>query len=251
MAKQGGIITLTGNIENLNFYKTKSGYHARKKTGPTAEMIANGESYKRTRENMAEFARACTGGKSIRHAFRELIKIAKDGTAVSRLNQQLSKVIKSDLHNERGKRTILDGDLPMLEGFEFNQNAALKTALDPEITAAIDRSTGKMTVSIPGFVPLKKLQAPKGADHFAITCAGAELDFENDKSIVSTNTTGDLPYDMTATGDINLTTTVTPNSTLPLFLVLGIEYSQVVKGIAYPLSDKSFNFLKLVKVSVA
>ncbi|MGZ3821630.1 MAG: hypothetical protein ACXVB6_13620, partial [Mucilaginibacter sp.] len=60
-----------------------------------------------------------------------------------------------------------------------------------------------------------------------------------------------LPWDATATTLINLTSTLTPGSSLPLFLVLGIEFYQEVNGEEYPLKNGSFNALSIVKVSAA
>ena len=48
---------------------------------------------------------------------------------------------------------------------------------------------------------------------------------------------------------INLANAVTPASTHPLFLVLGIEFYQEVNGQMYPLKNGAFNALALVKVN--
>jgi len=54
----------------------------------------------------------------------------------------------------------------------------------------------------------------------------------------------------TATAVLNLPHQVTANSTKPLFLVLGIEFSQEVNGTMYSLKNGAFNALALVKVDV-
>lgn len=58
-----------------------------------------------------------------------------------------------------------------------------------------------------------------------------------------------MPWDVTATPVIDLQNAVTPNSTHPLFLALGIEFYQEVNGVKYPLKNGAFNSLALVKVS--
>ena len=58
MAKQKGIIKPEGTIGDITFFKSKDGYLAREKSGPTAEQIANDPVFERTRENGKEFGRA-------------------------------------------------------------------------------------------------------------------------------------------------------------------------------------------------
>jgi hypothetical protein len=48
---------------------------------------------------------------------------------------------------------------------------------------------------------------------------------------------------------INHVNPVTPDSTKPLFLALGLEFFQEVNGRMYPLKNGSFNPLALVQVS--
>jgi hypothetical protein len=54
---------------------------------------------------------------------------------------------------------------------------------------------------------------------------------------------------MTATVAISHVNPVTPNSTKPLFLALGVEFYQQVNGQMYPLKNGSYNPLALVSVS--
>jgi hypothetical protein len=95
------------------------------------------------------------------------------------------------------------------------------------------------------------IAAPVGATHFKIVSAGAEVDFENKTYTVETNASDLLPWDATATTVINLASSMSTNSSLPLFLVLGIEFYQEVNGEEYPLKNGSFNALSIVKVSRA
>jgi hypothetical protein len=46
----------------------------------------------------------------------------------------------------------------------------------------------------------------------------------------------------------NLSSTLTPNSTMPLFLVFGIKFFQEVNGTLYALRNGTFNALQVVKV---
>src|SRR5690606_17178451 len=116
MARQTGIIRLKGTIGGVTFYKTTDGHLAREKGGVDKKRIETDPAFQRTRENGAEFGRAGDGGKLIRKAIRLLLQNAKDKRVTSRLTQSLMKVIKTDTTNERGLRTIPDGDMSLLDG---------------------------------------------------------------------------------------------------------------------------------------
>ena len=168
---------------------------------------------------------------------------------VGRLTQEMVKVIQADVTSVRGKRNVIDGEAKLLEGFEFNSGSKLGTTLYAPFTAVIDRVAGTLTVSVPSFIPVNMVAAPGGATHFKIISAGSAVDFELETFEVDTNESAILPWDSTATAAINLANAVTPNSTQPLFLTLGIEFYQEVNGVNYPLKNGSYNALALVSVN--
>lgn len=248
MAQQKGIIPLKGTIGNINFYKSRDGYLAREKTSIDAERIANDPAFARTRENGAEFGRAGVAGKVLRTALRSLLLNTSDSRMLSRLTGAMMKVVKADVTSERGLRNVIDGEVVLLEGFEFNANSKLGTSLFAEYTATMNRVTGALVINFPSFIPANLIAAPSGATHFKIVSAGAEIDFENQSYVVETESSGELPWNSLATAVINLPHQVTANSTKPLFLVLGIEFSQEVNGVNYSLKNGAFNALAIVKV---
>ena len=139
MARQTGIIKLKGTLGDISFYKTTDGHLARTKGGVDASRIANDPAFQRTRENGSEFGRAGKGGKLLRNAIRVLLQKSKDKRVTSRLTKDLVAIVKTDTTNERGLRTIQDGDLSLLENFEFNINGKLGTTLFAAFTNAFDR----------------------------------------------------------------------------------------------------------------
>lgn len=249
MAKQKGIIKLEGTIGDITFYKSQDGFLAKGKGGIPADRIANDPSFQRTRENGSEFGRAGKAGKVLRTALRAMLQNASDNRMVSRLTQEMVKVIQADAVNPRGLRNVIDGEAELLEGFEFNKKGKLGTSLYAPFTASIDRVTGALTANLAAFVPQNMIAAPGGTSHFKIVSAGAEVDFENESFTVDTQATAILPWDANPTAVINLANAVTANSAHPLFLAFGIEFYQEVNGQMYPLKNGAFNALSLVKVS--
>jgi hypothetical protein len=249
MARQKGIVKLDGTLGGITFYKSQDGYLAREKGGVEASRIANDPAFARTRENGAEFGRAGKAGKMLRTAFRSLLQNTADPRMVSRLTADFVKVIKADETNDRGLRNVIDGEVEMLQGFEFNIKGKLGTTLYAPYTGSIDRVAGSLEVTIPAFVPINMVAAPTGSTHFKIISAGAEVDFENETFTVDANESAILAWDATNTAPLTLSNSVTANSTKPLFLVLGIEFYQQVNNQMYSLKNGAYNALALVQVS--
>lgn len=249
MARQKGIIKLKGTIGDITFYKTKDGHLAREKGGIDASRIASDPAFQRTRENGSEFGRAGKAGKTLRTALRTLLINSANNRMVSRLTQAMVKVIQADVVNERGLRNVIDGEAELLVGFEFNIGGKLGTTLFAPFVGAIDRVAGAITVDLASFIPANMIAAPSGTTHFKIISAGAEIDFEAEVFVTTNSETAILPWDMTPTQAINHLNAVTPNSTKPLFLALGVEFYQEVNGRMYPLKNGSYNPLALAQVS--
>jgi hypothetical protein len=248
MAKQTGIIKLKGTIGGISFYKTTDGHLAREKGGVDANRIANDPAFQRTRENGSEFGRAGKGGKVLRNAIRVLLQNAKDKRVVSRLTKDLVAIVKTDTTNERGLRTLQDGNLSLLEGFEFNLNGKLGATLFAAFTKAFDRVTGDATLNIAAFSPAIRVAAPTGTTHFKVVMGAAELDFVNETSTFENDETAILPYSAADTAPIALTASITANSTLQVVQVVGVEFYQEVNGQMYALKNGAYNALAVVTI---
>lgn len=249
MAQQKGIIKLKGTIGDITFYKTKDGHMARERGGIDAKRIANDPAFQRTRENGSEFGRAGKAGKVLRSSLRTLLLNSADSRMVSRLTQAMIKVIQADTISVRGLRNVIDGEAELLTGFEFNTNGTLSSCLFAPYEATIDRATGEIKVTLAPFVPANMVVAPGGTTHFKIISAGTEVDFEAETFIEAHSESAVLKWDAAPTLAITHTNMVTPNSTKPLFLAVGLEFYQEVNGKMYSLKNGSYNPLSLVAVS--
>ncbi len=248
MAKQAGIIKLKGTIDDVSFYKTADGHLARAKGGIDRNKILHSPAFARTRENNSEFGRAGRGGKLLRNSIRSLMQNAKDRRVVSRLTSQLLAIIKTDPVNARGQRTLDDGNLKLLEHFDFNLNGKLDTTFFGLYTCGFDRVAGEASISFNEFSATAQITAPTGTTHYKIALGSAELDFENKEFVYDEMDMGVLPYDNTTVAATNLTASLTPNSPNPVVIVLGIEFQQEVNGEYYSLKNGAFNALNVVKV---
>lgn len=248
MAKQSGIIKLEGTIGDITFYKSQDGLLARAKGGVDASRIKNDASFQRTRENGEEFGRAGSAGKLLRLAFRSYLQNSADSKMVSRLTKEMMVVVKADATNLRGQRNVLDGELELLEGFDFNIDGKLSSTLFLAYTATIDRATGALQVNIPAFSPANAVAYPEGATHLRFVSGGASIDFEAGVFETITSQSADITIAEAPVAAVDLLNQLTANSTHPLFLALGIEFYQQVNGVNYALKNGGFNALALVRV---
>jgi hypothetical protein len=251
MARQKGIIKLKGTIGDVSFYKSKDGYLAREKGGVDGDRIKNDPAFQRTRENGSEFGRAGRSGRMLRNAFRLLLQNASDSKVASRLTKEMLKVIQADQVNARGERTVADGQLILLNGFDFNINGKLNSTMYAPFTSTIDRVAGNASIDIPEFVPLSTLAYPSGATHFQVLAGAAEVDFVEETFTFSQSASAELEIGAVATPDLTLDNAFTPASALDVFLVLGLVFMQEVNGVMYPLKNGAYNPLTIVRVDAA
>lgn len=249
MAKQDGIIPLKGTIDNLTFLKTQDGYQARKKNTVVKGRMATDERYDRVRETMALFTSAANAAKLLRVPLRPIAKNASDSRVTSRLSKRMQAVIKADVTNPRGKKNVLDGETELLTGFEFNLKGKLSSTFFPTYEATIDRVTGNAVVKLPAFVSKTMIASPAEATHYQLNVAGLEVDFEKGTTISQFKSSEQMALTETEQAAFELGVTLTPNSTHPLFLVLGINFFIEDVGGNKPLKNKAFNALAIIKVS--
>lgn len=248
MARQSGSMKIQGTIGDLTFYKSGDRYLVRRKGGPRPDLIAGSPNFIRSRENSSEFGTASKAGKLVRFCLKSLVKHASDGGLCNRLTTELLKVIKSDPMSVRGKRSIVNGKLELLQGFEFNTIHKLSMTLRTPYKNNINRDTGKVFVSMPPFIPVNMITAPESATYFTITAGAAEIDFQANTFVVDTKKTAQLPFNSLPTDEIKLELNITQRSTLPLFVVLGIEFYERVDDVLQ-MVPRDYNSLALVAVS--
>jgi len=247
MGKQTGLLQFEGKVGNLCFYKTADGYLVRRNSSISAKRIKTAPAYARTRENMSEFAHAARTSKLFRKAFASLIERGGDKRATNALMRMMTRVLQHDELNPRGQRNVSDGQLKLLEGFEFSEKANLGNTLCTEFSGSIDRETGEMVIDVPEFKPANSIIGPEGATHFRLFAGGAAIDFKDFNFDVATSESACLLLKDKKQKAVRLVQSVTPGGTSPMFLLLGIEFLQLVNGKETAMT--SGNALAVVRVS--
>lgn len=214
------------------------------------ERVATDPGYARTRENIAEFEGAAKAGRLFNDAFRMLSYNSSDERVVMRLSRQMVKALKADTLSDRGMRNVALGDISVLRDFEFNGKRRLASIFFAPYLATIDRAAGTMNINVPDFIPDRLVKAPPGTTHFALVSAAAAIDFMLGTFTSNIATTPEMALGNQLEPAVSLSNTVPPNSTLPLFLALGVKYFQQVNNKFYALNNASFNALAIVQADI-
>lgn len=249
MAKQKGHHRILGTTGDMTYQKTQDGYTVKEKLHISPEKFKHSEKYARVRENMAEFARAGKASRLFRTAVMALLKTHADTRMISRLTTQFLRVIKSDPVSDRGQRSLLLGELDTMTGFEFNVSNPLSEPFHTPYTVAVSRATGQCTVDIPAFQIRDAISIPEGATHCRLSAAAVLLDFDKQTYFSNVKTSTDLALSEESVAAITLTPVVPALPTLPLFMLLGVEFFMVTNGKPYTL-NKAFNALRLVALDL-
>lgn len=236
MAKQMSVLTLSGNIGRINFFKNRTGFQAREKGGVPKSRIMSDPKFARTRENIAEFSNNAAAARMLKDAIRPAIQRFKDTRLHLRLTSRMMQVLKSDPVNVRGERQVSEGDWSLLRGLEMNGLTPLSGTLKMAYTLS-DGAT-EWGIDVPAFIPKDDVLIPEGASHMRVILAGAAVDFA----------TGEKSFEIAQSAEVPV---ATPSAGLSLAVqkgglpqshkiaLVGVEFLQVVNGEFYPLNNGS------------
>jgi hypothetical protein len=182
MAILTGALQLRGTIDNLSYYKHPNGKTiVRKKGGPPAERVRTHHNFQRTRENIKDFGTTASVASKVRKAMMPYMEYMSDGTYFNRLVGLVKLVGKTDRTNSRGSKHAYDGNIHLLEDFQWNAKLGFDKAVKADYCYTMDPATGSMSMDIVPFIPLADIEAPHGATHFQIMLRGCSIYHGNDR----------------------------------------------------------------------
>jgi len=248
MARNNGILKIEGTLQDLTFYKGQDGFLVKTKSSISRKRILKDPAFARTRENLTEFTDSAKAGKMLRLAMNELMQQSKDNRVTSRLMQKMSSIQKLDTVHLRGKRTVEQGltteeGKTLLVNFNFNDRAPMESILLAQYS--VDEQNGD--VSIPGFVPGLNLYKPEGATHVSLRSAFMAVNFTTGKFNGGVSPEENLLIDMTKK-DVLLVPDSVPSGTGNVFILLLVEFYQMVNNTQYPLRNGAHNSLSILSV---
>ena len=221
---------------------------AKKKTIVNRRRVLTDPVFEMTRQNNAEFARACTANRLLRHAFRLAMSNKADRYVSGRLTKTMFNILQSDSVNGRGERRVTKGILGILEGFNFNGDTSLQNVLRAPYTITIDKTVMQVTIQFPSFFAKAMIEPISNANAFMLTGIAASLDLEEETWPVDPVETDILDIFRHPCKTLELRIPVHEHkSTHVIIVALGIEFFHEVRGRYQPV-DKKHNALAVVKV---
>lgn len=267
MARQTGPLKYKGNIGGIRHFKMKGlkGSFAGMAGGASAEQIKTAPEFKRTRENMNEFAGCAAAGKSVRVGLSSLMQTMSDSQLTGRLTAIMKKINLEDQSEARGQRAILISEqTKYLKGLVFNKSNNFNSMFTGTVRMTPTASRTGVNAII-SYNLSTNINAPAGATHFRLVLAVSAIsDFIynadtkmyepanpalNEKSTVtympeiSVGGGGSITSNLDCQLPASITSLTEDTS---LIACIGIEFLQEVSGNFYLFS--SGNALKIVDV---
>lgn len=158
-----------------------------------------------TQANASEFGLASKTSKSIRTMLYPILQDMSDTMMYKRFVAIIHRIIKSNDALPKSQRSLMDGELQLLEGFEFNETSPLGNYCSVLPTIAYEGQV--LTVSFPEFSNSAIKAPPKATGttigiHVSVidTVAGVELHAEQFRiEVANTNGTTNAIIFTTAT----------------------------------------------------
>jgi len=250
MAKYISNIKVRGTLYGVTYRATKDGMVMQEKPGPTSEQVKNDPKFEKTRKMSSEFGNACTGSRILTQLFSEAIENCHEKRMNRRLVGVLRKVISSDTVSQNGERNLLMGDNRLLKGFEWNKNAHFGAITKLGITTTVDRKSGQVTFHFTSYVPINVLRGPKGATHYRITAAAAEMNWRENVRHIAMHATEYMPWDGERTQAFSVMVLLNEDTKKPIVGNLSIRWYLEVNGIMNPMYNEGFNAAEIVEVDV-
>lgn len=263
MARNYSFVKLEGTLDDVTFYQKDGQNLVKKKSRVSKNRIMNDPIFKRTRENMNEFAGAAKVGKAFRDGFAGVYHLMSDTYMGARINGQFKRVNRSGA-GPRGQRDFdVVAHTDQIVGFEFNRFDPFNTHFfAPNSLPTINAPRDQVAWTVPDFDTDTYVRAPVAATHFRLLLAAGYVsdyayDTTQEEYVPDTEdvngrglfaTSGDIPIGGMVGSATALTVDMSTFGTIPvssaLFVSVGIVFFQEINAVLYVLSEG--NAMKVV-----
>jgi hypothetical protein len=201
-----------------------------------------------TRQNNAEFARACKANRLLRQAFALVMRNKADRYVSGRLTKTMFRILQSDPLNGRGERRITSGELNILEGFNFNRDTSLQNVLRALYSVTINHDITQAIITFPSFMAKAIIEPATGANACMLTGIAASLNLEEEIWPVDPVQTDLIDIIRHPNEPLQLQLPITEHkSSNAIIIAMGIEFFHEKNGSYQPV-EKKHNALAVVKV---
>ena len=233
MAKQTGIIRLSGTIGDVNFYSTANGGDLARAAGGGFNSNDNKkkDTMVRTRENASEFGHCSRVKRTFKIALAPFLCVRKDGSLHSRMMTLFTKLKSMDRVSTRGNRMVGKGlETPL--GLHLIRNFVITPACQvmEVLACSAQYDFNSRVVSVTNF-DIMNVKFPTGATHMALTLGLLHFDF--DTLAYRLKNSAPLYMDRNYNGDSFEMQSDLPEVDGVGIAVLGIKFYQKVESTYY------------------
>ena len=263
MAKNIGIIKISGKVGNLRFFQKDGKAFVGLNGEISKDRILKDPAFKRVRENMSEFGGSAEVSKSIRTYL-----IPVKGLIEKQLHNRFVSLIRRLINLGSGVRGARKVEFSLnkeaVEGFELNKSTKLSEVMFTSNSLVTNSDRNQLTLTVDEFMPSDYLLIPEGATHFKVHLAGLAIsDFETvgpkvvyrpvnsaEHGLFAKTGTSELPVNTLVNGGFTLIVDLPGapvlSTEVSLAGLLGIEFLQEVNGAFYQLA--THNAIRIEKL---
>ena len=236
----------------ITIYKDKNGkIIARAKPGHNKKMKTHPQ-YQRTREHGAAYGKAASCGRLIRQVFYNWASNS-DTYLTSRLAKSLLTVIQAGDHENRMEPMLTNGDLSILDGFQFNAKAAIHNTFYGPWSVFLENDNKRVRMVVPAFTPQQVINNPNGGlSHFRLIPLVASVNFQSGQYVLVKGNQAEPadPVVLDAKGHkaISLEVNIDMKGDIVVLVALGIEFYWLVGEKHFtPVAAGGHNALGIIK----
>ena len=263
MARNYSFVKLEGSLDDLTFYQKDGVNLVKKKSRVSKNRIMNDPTFKRTRENMREFAGAAKVGKAFRDCLAGVYHLMSDTYMGARINGRF-KTINRTGAGPRGQRDfdVVDNS-GMIVGFEYNRLEPFNSRFFAHYAIpSINPARDQVNWTVSDFDTDTYIFAPEAATHFRLVLAAGYVsdysysevqeeyvpDTEDVNGMGLVANSAQLPLGGMVGSATTLTVDMSSFGTIPvtsaMFVSIGIIFYQEINAVLYEL--KEGNAMKVV-----
>jgi hypothetical protein len=250
MAKQTGVVKLSGTIQGITFYQLGDKQVARRKTNLDKQRLSTDPAFAGSRIASNALGKGAKAYNVLKHALHPYLLQSADTRQAGRGSAMMAKVVRADNVSAPTEQKVRKENLHLIKGFEGNKEAALSSVMDLKVVTSIDRSSGEVTIEIPAHTPKGVINAPDGATHYQVCVVAGAADFDNRKA---TRITKEMEWTKLSSKTVakwQETLSFDKTGDLPVIVGVGIRFAIVENGKEYMMNNKAFNAFKVVEVFV-
>jgi hypothetical protein len=169
MARQTGLLRFSGKLGNTVGYE-RGGRVFTRTAGETYELTEE------SKKSAIEFGRGSSASALVRQAFSAVLLEPFKKDPQNRLAERFREVIRRGHSGNKGNRTVFDGDVGLLRGFEFNCHAGFHKLVSFQPKAEI--TANSVELIIPEFTWQRDVYAPEKANSVVLGAICGAFDFK-------------------------------------------------------------------------